>query len=307
MNTLPDLSKVKRIACIGEVMIELSGGAQAAPKLGVAGDTYNTAVYLARLLRGRSQISYVTALGVDAFSDRIIAHMAEAGVDASLVERRRDRIPGLYAIQTDDQGERSFLYWRSESAARTLFEAPTQVTLDSLSEFDLIYLSGITLAILPDETRRDLFGFLKRFRADGGLVAYDSNFRPRVWPEPPTARSVNDEMYRLTDIALPSLDDEMALFGETSPEAVVARLMTCGVRLGAVTHGAVGLSPIPPETCAPTLEMAPRVVDTTAAGDSFNAGVIAALVKGDDLSRALAAGHDLAVRVLGVEGAICPE
>lgn len=307
MIELSDFAKVLRIACIGEVMIELSGGDQKSAQLGVAGDTYNTAVYLARLLRGAHQVSYVTALGVDRFSNRIIGHMHENGIDTSFVERRDDRLPGLYAIQTDEQGERSFLYWRSESAARTLFETPAKITLESMSGFDLIYLSGITLAVLPDETRQRLLRFLKQFRASGGLIAYDSNFRPRLWPDLTVARSVNHEMYGLADIALPSFDDERALFGETDPDAVVRRLVKSGVRVGAVTHGATGLSPIPSRTQIPTLEPAPRVVDTTAAGDSFNAGVIAALVNGGDLSTALAAGHAMAIRVLGFEGAICPE
>ena len=117
---------------------------------------------------------------------------------------------------------------------------------------------------------------------------------------------MNREMYAMTDLALPSLDDEAALFGETDADVVVRRLTDAGVRLGAVTHGACELSPIPPSTPIPTLEPAPRIVDTTAAGDSFNAGVMAALIQGRDLSDALGAGHVLAVKVLGHKGAICP-
>ena len=306
MTEKPAFQNVKRIACIGEVMIEMTADGPDHARLGVAGDTYNTAVYLARLLGNDAGVSYVTALGVDRFSERIMVQIAQNGIETSCIERREDRVPGLYAIETDETGERSFTYWRSDSAARTLFADPATVTLDSLSGFDLLYLSGITLAILPDSTRQRLFAFLKQFRAKGGLVAYDSNYRPRLWPDQQTAQTVNREMYTLSDLALPSLEDERALFGDAEPQAVVDRLGEAGVRLGAVTYGAAGLWPIPETTPIPVLEPAPRVVDTTAAGDSFNAGVMAALIQGRTLTDALAGGHAQAVKVLGHEGAICP-
>lgn len=295
---------IRRIACMGEVMIELSGIESDTATVGVAGDTYNAAVYLARCLRGTgTEISYVTALGDDAFSDRIVAHMREHDV-VDRAERRTGMAPGLYAVTLDARGERSFTYWRSASAARTLFAEPGAV--EALAAFDLVFLSGITLAILSPATRAALTAFLADFRADGGTVAYDGNYRPALWQDAGTARQWSARMWSLADIALPSLDDETALFGDADERATIDRLAAAGATRGALKRGAAG--PVDLAT-GKTLEgVRPRsVVDATAAGDSFDAAHIAALVRGADLLEAMRAGHELAAHVVGHHGAIVPE
>ena len=157
---------VTRIACVGEVMIELIAQADGTARLGVAGDTFNTAVYMARALSDADiDVSYVTALGRDPYSNRIAEAIQAYGLKTEHVERRDGMMPGLYAIDTDADGERSFSYWRSASAARTLFSTPCSVSLDKLDDFDLVFLSGITLAILPPSVRLDLMAWADRYRA----------------------------------------------------------------------------------------------------------------------------------------------
>ncbi len=295
-----------KIACIGEVMIELVTQGATGAQVGVAGDSYNTAVYLARALGPAARVSYVTALGTDSFSGRILAHMAHHGIAADHVERRADKMPGLYAIETDDTGERSFAYWRSDSAARTLFAEPCTVGLDRLKEFDLVLLTGISMAILPAEMRQSLLRALDDYRAGGGRLAYDSNHRPRLWEDADTAREVNAACWRRADIALPSVDDEMAIFGDRSEAEAVARLRGYGCRDGALKRGAKGPLALDPDVPEQTFAPAAKVVDTTAAGDSFNAGYLAARLAGQSVSDAMRAAHDLASHVIGHRGAIVP-
>ncbi len=294
-----------RVASVGECMVELSLPEAGAPGVGFAGDAFNTAVYLKRAAPA-VEVAFVTALGTDALSARMLAAFEAEGLSTELVERRPDRVPGLYAISTDTAGERSFTYWRESSAARTLFDPVAAVAPEALASFDLVYLSGITLAVLSPRGRDALAEGLAACRARGGRLAFDGNYRPRLWPGPETARAVMERFWGLADIGLPSVDDEMALWGDADAAAVRTRLMAAGVRLGAVKCGAAGPVPIGWEGVLPDFPAAARVVDTTAAGDSFNSGYLAALLTGAAVPDALRAGHDLAVRVIGQQGAIIP-
>ena len=295
-----------RIACIGECMVELGridlavGSAQ----VGFAGDSFNTAIYLSRL---GCDVTYVTNLGTDAFSDRIVGIMQEEGIATSLVGRHATRLPGIYAIETDAAGERSFRYWREASAARTLFSG-TGAALDDLASFDVIYLSGITLAILPPEQRSALIAMAAQVKAAGKTVVFDSNHRPRLWPDAETARSAFAAMWEATSIALPSYDDEQRLYPGQTPQTVLRRIAALGPKEIVLKNGAAGPLILDGGQCQQMrFEVASQVVDTSGAGDSFNAGYLAARLGGENPAQAAAKGHMLASRVIGYHGAIIPK
>lgn len=284
-----------RIACIGEAMIELAMQGDTAG-VGVAGDTLNTAIYLHRAAPDLS-VDYVTRLGDCAFSERIRSFVAAEGLGCGRIEMMPGMSPGLYAITTTEAGERSFTYWRSAAAARSLFEGNDFSVLEG---YDVLYLSGITLAILPHPVRLALVEWIG---ASDARLAYDSNYRPRLWDSADHAREITTRLWDRADIALPSIDDEMALFEETAAE-VEARFAGF-VGIGALKRGESGpmsLGEAVDQTYAP----APRVVDTTAAGDSFNGGYLGALLAGASQAEALRAGHDCAAQVVQYRGAIIP-
>ena len=284
-------------------MIELIAGNGNAAELNVAGDTYNTAVYLKRTAP-ELDVEYVTVLGRDRFSDRIVRDMKARDIGTTAVARHPKRMPGLYAIETDAAGERSFAYWRSSSAARTLFDADGRDPADVLAGHDLVLLSGISLAILSSTARDRLQSALEGFRANGGLLAFDSNFRPHLWDDLELARAETERFWRRTDIALPSVDDEMALFGDADSTEVISRLRSWGISRGALKRGDAGPMDLGPEGHALNVPIAENVVDTTAAGDSFNAGYLAATATGCSSITAMEAGHALALEVIGKRGAI---
>ncbi len=294
-----------KIACIGEAMIEVSHQDTAgAARIGIAGDTFNTAVYLRRLLPDAS-VSYVTALGTDRPSEMIFEAARSHGLETNLIERRPGLSPGLYMIFTDPQGERSFSYWRSASAARTLFAAPRTVAPGDLSECDLVYFSGITLAIIAPQARAELLAWLAAFRSQGGRVAFDPNYRPALWASADEARAAMIAAFAQTDIALPSLDDEIALFGGGEAETI-ARLLAAGIGSGALKRGASGPVALDGSGEAPEVATVAEVVDTTGAGDSFNAGFLAKALSGGSIFDAMTAGHALAAKVVQHRGAILP-
>ena len=300
------MNRTRSIAAIGECMIELSQAGDGLLKPGFAGDTSNTAVYLARL--GAGQVDYVTALGDDPFSDEMVRFWRSEGVGTNLVRRLPGRLPGLYMIRNDEAGERSFHYWRGNSAARELMGEDLASLAPPLLQVDLIYYSAITLQILEPAHRRALMHLIGLARASGVRVAFDSNYRPAGWSNKRAASMAVNAAYRLADIALPTFDDEKALFNDASPQDTLARLQRFGVAEIALKCGADGAWIAGRGRAAQHVKAhsAGRVVDTTGAGDSFNAGYLAARLADQTPLEAAAAGTRLAGTVVRHSGAIIP-
>jgi 2-dehydro-3-deoxygluconokinase len=298
-----------RVASVGECMIELRHRSATELDLAYGGDTLNTAVYLARLMRNKDvRVDYVTALGDDAYSDGMLAMWQDEGIATDLVARLPGRLPGLYTIRTDERGERTFTYWRSASAARDMLRGPrAEQVAAALRGYDLLYVSGITLSILDPPQRATVVAIADLVREHGGRVAFDSNYRPVGWPNPDAARAAFEEMLGRVDIALPTLDDEQALFGVKDAPECAERLHRRGVAEVAIKLGQAGcfLSSAKFTGEIPA-EPVDEVVDSTAAGDSFNAGYLAARLLGADPPRAARLGNRLAARVITHPGAIIP-
>lgn len=295
-----------QIIFAGEVMGELRRN-DTGYALGFAGDTFNAAVYCKRLLGSGERVSYLTRVGTDPMSQGALDTAKAEGLDTSSIQRDTRFNLGLYAVATDASGERSFSYWRDQSAARQLFSDLAE--LDALSQTDLLCLSGITLAILTPQQRDALFQRIAELRSAGTLrLIFDDNYRSALWESREVAQQVMTQAWRLTDIALPSVDDEMALFGDADEAAVLARLRGLGLAEGALKRAASGPVPINPDIqISAPYPAAERVVDTTAAGDSFNGGFLAALIQGAPTHACMMQGHMLAREVVGHPGAIVPK
>jgi len=301
---------MKRVATIGECMIELRHTDARTLALGFGGDTLNTALYLARAGRDKGiQVDYVTALGDDPYSQSMLDGWREEGIGTDLVARLPGRLPGLYIIRTDERGERSFTYFRSAAAARDMLRDGRDAQLaERLAGYACLYLSGITLSILDADQRQALMTTLDRLRSGGTQVAFDSNYRPAGWPRIDEARRWMSEAFRRCDIALPTLDDEQRLFGESDIAACLERLRSAGVGEIVLKRGGEGCvvwpagaesSMIPPARVG-------KVVDTTAAGDSFNAGYLYGRLIGKDPAGAAAIAGRLAAAKIQYPGAIMP-
>ncbi|QIH09374.1 MULTISPECIES: sugar kinase [unclassified Pseudomonas] len=295
-----------RIALIGECMIELQHRADGSLQQSFGGDTLNTAVYLARELGEGARVDYVTALGDDSFSEAMCQAWAAEGIGLDKVQRLPGRLPGLYCIQTDERGERRFLYWRNEAAVRDCFNTPAAgAILEQLQGYDVLYFSGITLAVLGESGRARLLELLPEARRRGAQVVFDNNYRPRLWASVEQARQTYQQVLEQVDLALLTLDDEQALFGHANAEAVLAAypglaevVVKCGAQPCWVRCGE-GLYQVP-------TQQVDKVVDTTAAGDSFSAAYLAARLSGQGVVSAAEAGHRLAARVIQHPGALIP-
>jgi len=294
------------VLSIGECMVELAQTGPDTYRRGFAGDTFNTAWYARRLLPPEWNVSYGTCVGHDAVSDEMLAFMRDAGIDIRAIRRVEGRSVGLYMISVDN-GERSFSYWRDQSAARRMTEDMGWIeTL--LSGRDWIHLSGITLAILPPTGRTALCQALDRARETGAQVSFDTNLRPRLWEGEDAMRAGLTRGAAAADLVLPSFDEETSLFGDATPSDTIARYRDGGSAMVVVKDGEGPVTLWSEATGERTLTPQPVTpVDTTAAGDSFAAGLLAGLATGADLETAAASAMGLAGGVIQHTGALVPQ
>lgn len=283
-----------RIISIGECMVELRAREDGAYARGFAGDAYNMAAYLKRSAPEFS-VQFLTATGCDALSAAMRDAWRAEGIEQDLAFDTADAIPGLYMINVDAAGERSFTYWRSASAARLWFELLRE-DAQRLQGAALIYFSGVSLAILPDDQREPAIALLANARAHGAKLAFDPNYRAALWRSPARARACLQQAMAAADIVLPSEDDISALDLDLPAHTE-----------NVVTRGALGCEISMPalrtELRAPPVDKA-SVKDTSGAGDSFTGAYLAARLRGATPEQAAQAALAVAARVVTAPGAL---
>lgn len=288
---------------IGECMVELSPAGDGLFKQSFAGDVLNTLWYSRAGLDHNWTVRFLSAVGVDPVSQDMLAFIEDGGIDCSLVRRTPDRRPGLYMIQLDG-AERSFTYWRDRSAARLLAE-DRQHLATSIKDAGVVYLSGITLAILPEDDAMYLLECLKGAKAGGKIIVFDPNIRPSLWTSPDWMRDLIHLVAAQATIVMPSFDDERTAFSDETPEATLARYIGKGAEIVILKNGsdAVMVSADGRLESFPTSIVA-EPVDTTGAGDAFNGAFIAEYVRSGAIERAVRAGQACAANVVRHHGAL---
>ena len=264
---------------------------------GIAGDSFNTAVYLARA--GLS-VEYLTCLGDDLLSDDIMARLQEERIESTHIRRLENRQPGLYLISNDETGERQFSYWRGQSPARELFDQA--VELPEVTDF---YFTGVTLAVCRSGLE-NLLGLLNQLRQRGCGVIFDPNYRPNLWENQRQAQEYCRRVLPLCTTVLTTLDDDVRLWGIQEIDA--CREFYLGFGLQELVIKAPDLTAHAFAGAEQVVKSAPRVsaLDTTGAGDSFNAGYLAARFQGKPMDEAISNAQALAARVVQYRGANIP-
>jgi len=299
-----------RFAAIGECMLEVQANGFGPAVFAYGGDTFNTSVYLRRCSKPKNiEVSYATGLGTDQLSQSLKKEWQALGLRLDEVEYIEGRLPGMYLIQTNSHGERTFHFWRENSAARAYFQAAQTALEKNADNLDCLYFSGITLAILNDASRQRLFALLERATSNGCRVVFDNNFRPQLWPDRKVAQSIYLQAFASCHTAMMTLDDHQAVFECDSLDDALIHAQGLKISEVVIKRGAeptlvrqehsIEWLPVP-------TQVVKQVVDTTAAGDAFAAGYLSRRLLGSMAENAASFGNTLAARVIQHRGALIP-
>lgn len=300
-----------KLAILGECMLEVSGKLFESAQLAYGGDSLNTATYLARITsRDDLTLYYVTVVGEDAISHQIKQCWQQEGINTDLVLHDPQRTMGIYLIEIDPHGERSFTHWRHHSAARYLLQHPNYPEVQAkLAECEMLYLSGISLAILPEADRFALLEQLKMLSDQGVKIIFDNNYRPSLWESREQALQIYQQIYPLVHCAILTEDDEKLLWQLENRAEIYQQLRPFNIPHLILKSGSEGAYYLPANASSehpiPTTPIT-NIVDTTAAGDSFNAGFLAGFIIGKSIIECCQQGNQLAGIVIQHRGAIIP-
>jgi 2-dehydro-3-deoxygluconokinase len=285
------------LVCMGEPMLEFNQQpvGEDGRRLfleGFGGDTSNAAIAAAR--QGAS-VAYVTAIGRDAAGERFLELWKQEGVDTSGVTISDHAATAIYFVMHSN-AQHSFLYYREGSAAARIGVENVPESLFSGSK--IAFFSGISQGISASAADA-VFHAMDCARRGGALVAYDTNYRPRLWPADRAAAVIHAAIAR-ADIALPGLDDAKALIGLEDPDAIIDFYLGLGPSLVVLKMGAAGAIVATPDnrTLVPAHPCTP--IDATGAGDTFCGSFLARLIAGDPA--VTAARYAAAAAALKTEG-----
>lgn len=298
---------MKNIYFIGECMVELRAMSAATLHQSFAGDVYNSAVYLKRCFP-QVTTSVVTALGQDNLSKKMLERFESEQINTQLVFAHDTKVPGMYYIETDEHGERSFIYWRNDSAAKKVVDFLDADALEQLSQGDMFFFSGISLAIIEESAREDFWKVVKQLKDAGVKIVFDPNYRARLWNSVEETKERYHLAFTFADITLPGVEDLTTLYDVHSVEAVVEYLKPYQIEEIVVKNGPESVVTKEGDTLqSHTIIPVTNVVDTTSAGDAFNGVYLGARLSDKSISSAVQLAAKAAGAVIQQPGAIAPK
>lgn len=303
MAQVSGVTRRPQVVCLGETMV-LVTPRDPLPlvecdlvRLSIGGAESTVALYLADL---GHQVAWASRVGADPLGDRVLATLAAAGIDVSLVRREAQAQTGVYFKDPSLLGTTVY-YYRSGSAASLM--APEDLDVLPLNTAALVHFTGITPGLSPSCAAL-VKELVRRVRGSETLLSFDVNYRPAVWPVT-TAAPALLELSRDVDIVFVGLDEAFALWGTRSVHDVRSLIGTS--KLLVVKDGAVGATAFDgaKETFAPAHKV--QVLEPVGAGDAFAAGFLSALLRREPAAACLELGHVLAKRALSSTGDFAPQ
>ncbi len=289
-----------RICSIGECMIELSNESENKYNMGYAGDTANTAIYLSRL---GAYSSYITSVGNDNFSKKMINFFNKENVTTENIHTNANASLGLYIIHNAKNGDRKFYYWRKNAAAKTLFEnISIENLIKKIRNYDAIYFSGITLSIYDLKNTTLFYKFLKLLKNRGIKIYFDFNVRLNNWVKKERALKKIIKFSKISNIIFLTNEDLLNLKITNFKKFIIENFKK---KLVVFRSGKGNIIIYNKEKFSYfNFVFKKNVKDTTGCGDAFNACFLFNYYKNLEIKYCLQMAHKLGKDVANVKGAI---
>jgi 2-dehydro-3-deoxygluconokinase len=255
----------------------------------------------------QQDIAFMTAVGQDTISQQMVKACSSENLNNQHIYAKSDRNPGIYLVQTDAQGERSFLYWRDSSAAKQVMQFVDQSAIDELCKSDVFFFSGISIAILERQDRTAFWAMLAQLKEAGVKIGFDPNYRPRLWNSAEEAKVEFAKAYSASDIMMPGVDDFKQLYNIETLEDILEFCAPFDINELVLKNGPESVyCQLEDQLTHVAITPVTHVVDTTSAGDSFNGVYLGARLAGLNVTSSVELAAASAAIVIQHPGAIAP-
>lgn len=251
-------------------------------------------------------VGAVTVVGDDPFGYFLLKELERNGVDVSRVKVKRDvRTTLAFVVNDPETGERMFIFYRSPWVKRTSVDSlsPEDIDCDYISSAKILHVSGFALSVNP--SRKAILDAAVCAKKRGVKVSFDPTLRLDVWRSEKTIKAVYGKVLRLSDIAMFSREEAEFTFGTSEPERAADKALRYGVEIVGIKLGERGAfvkTKDGRKVYAPAFKVKP--VDTTGAGDGWNAGLLLGVIKGWDLEKCVKIANAVGAFVVTKHGAI---
>ena len=291
-----------KICAIGECMMELTNAKHALYSQSIAGDTLNFTSYLDKKI---FDTSYFTAVGTSEISKRVISFLKKQKIKTNLVSRISSHEIGLYLIENSKAGEKIFYYWRDNSAAKFFFNnQKIKKCQNQLKKFQYVYFSGITLSLFDDNNFHKFLSLIEFLKKKQIKIIFDFNIRIKRWSKKKLF-SYFSKTLPFVDILFSSGEDLNFLKGNASLKTFKNLIQKYNIEHGIYRNNAIlNYSFYKDERYFIKNKIKNKVVDTSGAGDGYNATYISKFIKFNDPQKALHAASEIGAKIVMKKGAI---